>query len=67
MQQAAAQIPLRHNCVLLDHVKVLEQRGSYIQQTTQNGWSRAILEMQIEGYIILVSLKSLPTLQPPLF
>lgn len=49
VQQAAAQIPWFHNCVLLDRVKVPEQRVWYIQQTTQNGWSRAILEMQIES------------------
>ncbi|MHC5763368.1 PDDEXK nuclease domain-containing protein [Nostoc sp.] len=49
VQQAAAQIPWFHNCVLLDRVKVPEQRDWYIQQTTQNGWSRAILEMQIES------------------
>lgn len=51
VQQAAAQIPWFHNCVLLDRVKVLEQRVWYIQQTTQNGWSRAILEMQIESHL----------------
>lgn len=49
VQQAAGQIPWFHNCVLLDRVKVPEQRVWYIQQTTQNGWSRAILEMQIES------------------
>ncbi len=50
VQQPAAQIPWFHNCVLLDRVKAPEQRVWYIQQTTQNGWSRAaILEMQIES------------------
>ncbi|MDF5717621.1 MAG: PDDEXK nuclease domain-containing protein [Rhizonema sp. NSF051] len=49
VQQPAAQIPWFHNCVLLDRVKVPEQRVWYIQQTIQNGWSRAILEMQIES------------------
>ncbi|MBH8574959.1 DUF1016 family protein [Nostocaceae cyanobacterium CENA369] len=49
VHQAGGQIPWRHNCVLLDRVKVLEQRVWYIQQTIENGWSRAILEMQIES------------------
>ncbi|MCC5668323.1 PDDEXK nuclease domain-containing protein [Nostoc sp. CHAB 5784] len=49
VQQAAGQIPWFHNCVLLDRVKAPEQRVWYIQQTIQNGWSRAILEMQIES------------------
>jgi predicted nuclease of restriction endonuclease-like (RecB) superfamily len=48
VQQAAGQIPWFHNCVLLDRVKAPEQRVWYIQQTIENGWSRAILEMQIE-------------------
>jgi predicted nuclease of restriction endonuclease-like (RecB) superfamily len=49
VQQLGGQIPWRHNCVLLDRVKVPEQRVWYIQQTIQNGWSRAILEIQIES------------------
>jgi predicted nuclease of restriction endonuclease-like (RecB) superfamily len=49
VQQLGGQIPWRHNCVLLDRVKVPEQRVWYIQQTIKNGWSRAILEMQIES------------------
>lgn len=68
VHQVGGQFPWRHNCVLLDHVKVLEQRVSYIQKLIQNGWSRvAILEMQIESHITFVSLQSLPILQPPLF
>lgn len=53
VQQAAGQIPWFHNCVLLDRVKAPEQRVWYIQQTIQNGWSRAILEMQIESRLYL--------------
>lgn len=49
VQQAAGQIPWFHNCVLLDRVKAPKQRVWYIQQTIQNGWSRTILEMQIES------------------
>jgi len=49
VHQVGGQIPWRHNCVLLDRVKNPEQRTWYIQQTLENGWSRAVLEMQIES------------------
>jgi predicted nuclease of restriction endonuclease-like (RecB) superfamily len=49
VQQAAAQIPWFHNCVLLDKVKDPEQRLWYIQQTIANGWSRNVLVLQIES------------------
>ena len=49
VHQLGGQIPWRHNCVLLDRVKAPEQRIWYIQQILANGWSRAILEMQIES------------------
>ncbi|MBF2027958.1 MAG: DUF1016 family protein [Oscillatoriales cyanobacterium C42_A2020_001] len=48
VQQAAAQIPWFHNCVLLDKVKDATERLWYIQQTVANGWSRNILAIQIE-------------------
>lgn len=51
VQQAAAQIPWFHNCVLLDKVKDPNQRIWYIQQTLENGWSRAVLVHQIESDI----------------
>lgn len=41
VHQLGGQIPWRHNCVLLDRVKEKEQRVWYIQQTLENGWSRA--------------------------
>lgn len=49
VHQLGAQIPWKHNCVLLDKVKDPEVRQWYIQQTIQNGWSRNILEVQIES------------------
>ena len=49
VQQLAAQIPWFHNCVLLDKVKNYDERLWYIQQTIENGWSRAVLEYQIES------------------
>ena len=49
VQQAAAQIPWFHNCVLLDKVKDAKSRIWYIQQTIANGWSRNVLVLQIES------------------
>lgn len=49
LQQVAAKLPWFHNCVLLDKVKGLEERLWYAEQTIQNGWSRNVLVMQIEG------------------
>ena len=48
VQQAAAQLPWFHNCVVLDKLKVLSEREWYIQACIENGWSRPILEAQIE-------------------
>ncbi|NEQ69984.1 MAG: DUF1016 domain-containing protein [Symploca sp. SIO2D2] len=48
VQQAAAQIPWFHNCVLLDKVKDTVERQWYIQKTIEHGWSRSILVHKIE-------------------
>ncbi len=44
-----AQIPWKHNCVILDKVKDLEQRTWYIQQAIDYGWSRDVLALQIDS------------------
>lgn len=49
VQQAAAQIPWFHNCILLDKVKEPPERLWYIQQTLESGWSRNVLIHQIES------------------
>lgn len=49
VQQAAAQLPWFHNCVLLDKVKDETERLWYIHQSVQNGWSRNVLVLQIES------------------
>ena len=49
VQQLVAQIPWGHNIRLLDKVKNLNERRWYIQQTIANGWSRSILEIQVES------------------
>jgi len=47
-QQAVAQIPWGHHTILLDKVPDPVARRWYIQQTIAHGWSRNILEIQIE-------------------
>lgn len=49
VQQAAAQIPWFHNCVILDKVKNPVARDFYIRSTISHGWSRNILVHQIES------------------
>ena len=53
VQQVAAQIPWFHNCILLDKVKDLTEREFYIRKTIENGWSRDVLEIQIETGLYL--------------
>lgn len=49
VQQVVAQIPWGHNIVLLDKIKSIEERKWYIQESVKNGWSRNILNMQIDS------------------
>jgi predicted nuclease of restriction endonuclease-like (RecB) superfamily len=48
VQQLAAQIPWFHNCLLLDRIDNTEERIWYVQKTIENGWSRSILDLQID-------------------
>jgi predicted nuclease of restriction endonuclease-like (RecB) superfamily len=48
VQQVAAQIPWFHHCVLLDKTPAQDERLWYLRQTIEHGWSRNILELQIE-------------------
>lgn len=48
VQQVVAQLPWGHNVRLLDKLDSLETREWYIRACIQNGWSRPILEMQIQ-------------------
>ena len=59
VQQAAARIPWFHNCVLLEKVKDADLRLFYIHKTIENGWSRNVLVMQIEGGLYLRQGKAL--------
>ena len=49
VQQAAAQIPWGHNCVIMDKISGDEERIWYIQKTIENGWSRNVLSLQIQS------------------
>jgi predicted nuclease of restriction endonuclease-like (RecB) superfamily len=49
VQQAVAQIPWGQNVRILDMVPDRPTREWYIKKTIENGWSRSILEMQIES------------------
>jgi predicted nuclease of restriction endonuclease-like (RecB) superfamily len=48
MHQLGAQIPWKHNCVLLDRVKDAETREFYIRKTVEHGWSRSVLVHQLD-------------------
>lgn len=43
VHQLGAQIPWKHNCVLLDRLEDAETRAFYIRKTVGNGWSRSVL------------------------
>jgi predicted nuclease of restriction endonuclease-like (RecB) superfamily len=49
VQQAAAQIPWFHNCILLDKIKNPEERLWYARSAIENGWSRSVLVHWIES------------------
>ena len=49
LQQPVAKLPWGHNVRLLDLVKSPEERLWYAQAAIENGWSRNVLVMQIEG------------------
>lgn len=48
VHQAGAQIPWKHNCLIIEQVKDRPTREWYIRKTIENGWSRSVLELQIE-------------------
>lgn len=48
VQQLVAQIPWGHNVRILDKIKDQTEREFYIRKTIENGWSRNVLEIQIE-------------------
>jgi predicted nuclease of restriction endonuclease-like (RecB) superfamily len=49
LPQAVAGIPWGHNVILIEKLKDPLQRLWYARQTVQHGWSRTILELQIQS------------------
>jgi predicted nuclease of restriction endonuclease-like (RecB) superfamily len=62
-------IPWGHNVILIERIKDPLQRLWYAQAAVQHGWSRAILEMQIESNLYSRQRKAVTnftaTLPPP--
>ena len=48
MPQAVAQIPWGHIRLILDKIKHKEEALFYVKETIEHGWSRVVLEHQIE-------------------
>ena len=68
VQQAAAQLPWGHVMRLLDRVKDPQARLWYARQVLAEGWSRAVLDLQIDGQAHLRSgqaLTNFDTALPP--
>ena len=47
--QAVAQLPWGHNILLIEKIKNIDIRKIYIDASIENGWSRNVLELQIES------------------
>jgi predicted nuclease of restriction endonuclease-like (RecB) superfamily len=50
--QIATKIPWYHNIILLEKLKTYSERLWYAQKTLEHGWSRAVLEHQIDTKLI---------------
>lgn len=48
VQQLVAQVPWGHNLLLMQKIKDKNMRLIYIKATIENGWSRSVLNFQIE-------------------
>lgn len=60
VQQAAALIPWFHNCIILDKTKDQKERLFYLNKSYEHGWSRSVLDHQIDMKLYQ---RSLPTPQ----
>jgi predicted nuclease of restriction endonuclease-like (RecB) superfamily len=52
VQRVVAQIPWRSNITLMDKLKDEESRVWYAQKILENGWSKSILELQIQSRLM---------------
>ncbi len=69
MQRVVAQIPWRTNITLMDKLKTQEERIWYAGKTIENGWSKTILELQIQSKLMERTGKTVnnfPVALPPL-
>ncbi len=69
VQRVVAQIPWRTNISLMDKLKTEEERIWYAGKTIENGWSKAILELQIQNRLMERTGKTVnnfPAALPPL-
>ena len=68
VQRVVAQIPWRSNISLMDKLPDEESRIWYAQKTIENGWSKTILDMQIQSGLMERTGKSVnnfPAALPP--
>jgi len=54
LQQLVAKLPWGHNLRLLEAVQDPDERIWYARQAIEHGWSRAVLEHQIESGLVSV-------------
>ena len=69
VQRVVAQIPWRTNITLMDKLKTQEERIWYAGKTIENGWSKTILELQIQSRLMERTGKTVnnfPAALPPL-
>lgn len=69
VQRVVAQLPWRTNITLMDKLKTQEERIWYVGKTVENGWSKTILELQIQSRLMECTGKTVnnfPAALPPL-
>ena len=49
VQQLVAQIPWRHNMLIISKLQNIDEAIFYLNETIENNWSRNILNMQIDS------------------
>jgi len=52
VQRCVAQLPWRHNICLMEKVKEPNRRLAYAMAAIEHGWSKTILELQLESYTL---------------
>lgn len=52
VQRCVAQLPWRHNICLMEKVKEPNRRLVYAMAAIKNGWSKSVLELQLENHTL---------------